>query len=91
MNVLVTYDSQQRDIEMIAHQIAQATKGQARVSLTPVDDLYAFDLAAADLLVAGGPTQLHGLSTGLHDLFNNVPTLQLEHAQAVTFTSRSNC
>jgi len=63
MRALVVYESMYRNTQVIAGNIADGLRGDYEVTLIPVAEA-TWDLVAdADLLVAGAPTHMHGLST----------------------------
>ncbi|HEX3310871.1 MAG TPA: flavodoxin domain-containing protein, partial [Streptosporangiaceae bacterium] len=63
MRALVVYESMYGNTQVIAGNIADGLRGDYAVTLVPVAEA-TWDLVAdADLLVAGAPTHMHGLST----------------------------
>jgi|GraSoiStandDraft_30_1057271.scaffolds.fasta_scaffold273676_1 hypothetical protein len=63
MRALVVYESMYGNTQVIAGNIADGLRGDYEVTLVPVAEA-TWDLVAdADLLVAGAPTHMHGLST----------------------------
>ena len=63
MRALVVYESMYGNTHVIAGNIADGLRGDYEVTLVPVAEA-TWDLVAdADLLVAGTPTHMHGLST----------------------------
>jgi flavodoxin len=63
MRALVVYESMYGNTQVIAGYIADGLRGDYEVTLVPVAEA-TWDLVAdADLLVAGAPTHMHGLST----------------------------
>src|SRR5439155_23292692 len=63
MRALVVYESMYSNTQVIAGNIADGLRGDYEVTLVPVAEA-TWDLVAdADLLVAGAPTHMHGLST----------------------------
>jgi hypothetical protein len=63
MRALVVYESMYGNTQVIAGYIADGLRGDYEVTLAPVAEA-TWDLVAdADLLVAGAPTHMHGLST----------------------------
>ena len=63
MRALVVYESMYGNTHDIASDIADGLRGNCEVTLVPVAEA-TWDLVAdADLLVAGAPTHMHGLSS----------------------------
>jgi Flavodoxin domain len=63
MRALVVYESMYGNTHVIASNIADGLRATHEVTLVPVGDATAELLAGADLLVAGGPTHMHGMSS----------------------------
>jgi hypothetical protein len=63
MRALVVYESMYGNTHVIAGNIADGLRGTHEVTLVPVAGATAELVAQADLLVVGGPTHMHGLST----------------------------
>ena len=63
MRALVVYESMYGNTHVVASNIAQGLRGTYEVTLVPVASATADLVAGADLLVVGGPTHFHGLST----------------------------
>ncbi len=63
MRALVVYESMFGNTHVVASNIADGLRGTYEVTLVPVAAAAADLLAEADLLVVGGPTHMHGLST----------------------------
>jgi menaquinone-dependent protoporphyrinogen IX oxidase len=63
MRVLVVYESMYGNTRVVASNIADGLRGTHEVTLVPVAAATADLVAEADLLVVGGPTHMHGLST----------------------------
>ena len=63
MRALVVYESMYGNTHVIASNIADGLRATHEVTLVPVAAATADLVAAADLLVVGGPTHMHGLST----------------------------
>jgi hypothetical protein len=62
VHALVIYESVFGNTHQIADQIANGLRPTMEVTITPVGNLTAELLAAADLVVVGGPTHAHSLS-----------------------------
>jgi len=63
MRVLVVYESMFGNTRSIAEAIAAGLSGATDVVLVPVRDVTPEQVSAADLLVVGGPTHAHGMSS----------------------------
>jgi hypothetical protein len=63
MRALVVYESMYGNTHVIASNIADGLRATHEVTLAPVATATADLVAQADLLVVGGPTHMHGLST----------------------------
>ena len=62
MRALVVYESMYGNTREIASNIADGLRAYYEVTLVPVAEATAELVARADLLVAGAPTHMHGLS-----------------------------
>ncbi len=65
MRALVVYESMFGNTRLIAERVAFGLGPDADVTLCAVGDVEAHQLAELDLLVVGGPTHVHGMSTSL--------------------------
>src|SRR6516164_6587217 len=63
MRALVVYESMYGNTRVVAGEIADGLRVGYDVTLVPVAKATAELVAGADLLVVGGPTHVHGLST----------------------------
>jgi len=63
MRALVVYESMYGNTHRVAIDIAAGLRATHEVTLVPVTRATRELVAAADLIVAGGPTHLHGMST----------------------------
>ena len=63
MRALVVYESMYGNTRVVAGEIADGLRVGYEVTLVPVAEATAELVAAADLLVVGGPTHMHGLSS----------------------------
>jgi hypothetical protein len=63
MRALVVYESMYGNTHVVAGQIADGLRGTHEVTLVPVARATPELLDAADLLVVGGPTHMHGMSS----------------------------
>ena len=63
MRALVVYESMYGSTHVIADHIADGLRADYEVTVVPVGKATPDLVAAADLVVAGAPTHLHGLSS----------------------------
>ena len=63
MRALVVYESMFGNTHAVARHIAEGIESAADTTVVPVHDATAEAVAAADLLVVGGPTHVHGMSS----------------------------
>lgn len=63
MRALVVYESMYGNTHAIAINIAAGLGASCEVTLVPVTRATPDLMAAADLVIAGGPTHMHGMST----------------------------
>jgi hypothetical protein len=63
MRALVVYESMYGNTHVVAGHIADGLRATHEVTLVPVAEATGDLVAGADLLVAGGPTHMHGLSS----------------------------
>lgn len=72
VNALVVYESLYGNTRKVADAIAEGLGDSAQVEVVAAGDASASALAAADMLIVGGPTHIHGLTStlsrrGAHD------------------------
>ena len=65
MRALVVYESMFGNTRVVASNVADGLRGAYEVTLVPVAGATADLLAPADLLVVGGPTHMHGMSSSM--------------------------
>lgn len=65
MNALVVYESLYGNTRQIADAIAEALRDTAHVVVVEVGDASASVVDTADMLIVGGPTHVHGLTSTL--------------------------
>jgi len=63
MRALVVYESMYGNTHVVASNIADGLRSTHSVTLVPVAGVTEDLLASADLLVIGGPTHMHGMSS----------------------------
>jgi len=65
MRALVVYESMYGNTHVVASNIADGLRATHQVRVVPVAEAGPDLLASADLLVLGGPTHMHGMSSGM--------------------------
>lgn len=88
MRILVAYDTTFGNTERIARAIAAALAEAGVVEIRPIGEVQARDIAAVDLLVAGGPTQRHGASPALVAWLQELARSDLGGTRAAVFDTR---
>ena len=88
MQAVVIYDSQFGNTERIAKTIAQGLEEQASVAVLPVSDALEQAPERPDMLLVGGPTQRHGMSSPLSAFLEGLAPDQLGAACVATFDTR---
>ena len=63
MRALVVYESMYGNTRAVAGDIADGLRADYEVTVVPAAEATAELVAGADLLVAGAPTHMHGLSS----------------------------
>ena len=63
MRALVVYESMYGNTHVVASNVADGLRATHEVTLVPVAEATEDLVAGADLLVVGGPTHMHGLSS----------------------------
>jgi hypothetical protein len=63
MRALVVYESMFGNTHAVAQHIAEGIEAFAEATVVAVHDATAEQLASADLVVVGGPTHVHGMSS----------------------------
>jgi hypothetical protein len=63
MDALIVFESMFGNTRAIAERIADGLRPELEVQVVPVKEATAAMLEAADLVVCGGPTHVHGLSS----------------------------
>lgn len=88
MKILVLYDdSELGNTELVAAAVARALAA-GEVRLVKVDEAAPFDAESADLLVVGGPTQMHGISPRLRTFLRALPPHSLHGVHGAAFDTR---
>src|SRR5579859_2306844 len=65
MRALVIYESMFGNTRQVAENIADGLSGRWQVAVIPVAEATPAIVTAADLLIVGGPTHMHGLPTAV--------------------------
>jgi flavorubredoxin len=63
MKALVVYESMYGNTHVVANRIAEGMRGRAGVDVVGACDATIEMVAEADILVVGGPTHVHGMSS----------------------------
>ncbi len=63
MRSLIVYESMYGNTHLLADQIAEGLRVHGEVSVVSVADATDEDVASADLVVVGGPTHAHGMTS----------------------------
>ena len=63
MRVVIVYESLYGNTHLVAEKMAEGVNLRAEALVVPVDEATPEMVSGADLLVVGGPTHMHGLST----------------------------
>jgi flavodoxin len=88
MNSVVVYESRNGNTERIARAIAAGLEAAGPVHLVEATEGATLDLDRTDLLVAGGPTEGHGLTPTLRAWLERVPAESLGGLAAACFDTR---
>jgi len=90
MNALVLYDTKFGNTERIAETIALAFQEAVPTRLTAIDDVTDLmaELDGVDILVVGGPTQIHGISAGLRHMIESLGEGSLKGIRTAAFDTR---
>lgn len=82
MGILVAYDSKFGNTEAVAKAIAEVLDAPAVRATEPLE------LAGVDLLVVGGPTQMHGVAARLGRRLDALPSGALDGLDVAAFDTR---
>jgi flavodoxin I len=88
MKALVVYDSKFGNTERIARVIAEALATGEPVPVMQTNETSERDLVGIDLLVVGGPTQAHGLSSALRTFLDHLSPKAVRDVATATFDTR---
>ncbi len=87
MNAMVIYDTEFGNTERIAKAIGHALEGEFTVRVQAIAEQPAIP-PELELLVIGGPTQMHESSPRMRDFLKGLPEARLEGMQALAFDTR---
>jgi flavodoxin len=88
MNVLIIYDTVHGNTEQLAEAMAGALISTASVRLQRAEGTAGIDAAGVDLLIVGGPTHRHGMSTVLTAVLEATGRGALRGVRAAAFDTR---
>lgn len=88
MKALVIYDSKFGNTMKVAQVIADSLQAYGEVGMTSVAEAQPDQFGGYDLLVAGCPTQGHGISPAFQSLLEAVPAGSLKGETALVFDTR---
>jgi hypothetical protein len=63
MKAVIVYESLYGNTHAVAEAVAEGLRERAEVDISPVEDSPSAVVEGADLLVVGGPTHVHGMSS----------------------------
>ena len=86
---VVIYESKYGNTERVAKSIAKGIKVQkVKVDLASIGEAKVNKLADYDLLVVGGPTQMHGMSQSMKDFLIKLEGANLAGKKAYAFDTK---
>ena len=88
MNTLIIYDSTFGNTAQIAQAMADRLGEHGTVRIALADEAGLSEMEEIDLLIVGGPTQRHGVSTAIQALLERLPRRTLRGAGAAAFDTR---
>jgi flavodoxin len=88
MNSLVIYGSRSGNTQRIAEAIAEILRERGSVQLLAADEAPASMPAGTDLVVIGGPTEAHGMTPPMAQLFDRLAPGTLAGVAAAAFDTR---
>jgi len=88
MECLVVYDSKFGNTRKLAEAIADGLRCVGSVRLLGLDKIPAEDVGTVDLLVIGGPTQVHGMTARIRQFVDLLETRSVTGMVAATFDTR---
>ncbi|HXN03252.1 MAG TPA: hypothetical protein VN895_00330 [Candidatus Acidoferrum sp.] len=88
MNSLVVYESKFGNTQKLAEVTSKVLGSHGLARILEIDDPYALQLDAVDLLMIGGPTQAHSMSPGMRVYVEALIARAPAGIRAVTFDTR---
>lgn len=88
MNSLVVYESKFGNTQKLAEIVSKVLGSHGLARILEIDDPYALQLDAVDLLVIGGPTQAHGMSPAMRVYVESLIARAPAGMRAATFDTR---
>jgi flavodoxin len=88
MNCLIVYDTVYGNTEQVACAIAAAFTPAHSVRFIKADQIARLDAASVDLLIVGGPTHRHRISSQLTAVLTATPRGALKGVKAASFDTR---
>ena len=88
MESLVVYDSKFGNTKKLAEAIADGLRSVGSVRLLGLDKLPPEDVGTVDLLVIGGPTQVHGMTARIRQFVDLLEARPASDMVAATFDTR---
>lgn len=88
LQTLVVHDSKYGNTKKLAEIVAEAMAPHGRFRVLDLEEVLPADLGSVDLLIVGGPTQLHGLSPRMRQFTDELALLPGAATMAATFDTR---
>ena len=88
MNTLIIYDSTFGNTAQLAQAMANKLGGHGTARISLANEAGSSDVNVIDLLLVGGPTQVHGLSPNMKTLLEGFPRRTLQGIHAGAFDTR---
>jgi flavodoxin len=88
MKSVVIYASRYGNTQRIAEAIAEVLHARGEVQLLPADEAPAISPEQVDLVVIGGPTEVHRMTPPIAQLFANMARSSLRGMAAAAFDTR---
>src|SRR5690242_20916476 len=88
MKSIVIYASRYGNTRKIAEAIAEVLHASGEVQLLSADEALAIPLEQVDLIVIGGPTEVHRMTPPITQLFANMARGSLRNVAAAAFDTR---
>ncbi len=88
MKCLIVYDSVYGNTEQVARAIAAALTPAHTVRLVKADQIERLDTASIDLLIVGGPTHRHRISSPISAALKATPRGALKGVKVASFDTR---